>query len=896
MRCRLPSTACALAFVALLSPGVARAQSALLDEYIAAAQLARAGQAEASCARLGELALEHPTSIAVHRAWGSMAVPARRAAEVERALRERLRRSSNDWAAEVGLASLLRARGRRAEAWRLLTDAIEAGERDALLVPLLLDTAPGVEAALRFLGEEIERHPRDALLAALAIRVALATGRLPTARTTLDGALGRGLEHQELSFLDAVLSRAAGRERAACEGATLVGTIVGPELEVPELRVPRRVALARILLSCGRVEPARRVLAALGPVVSFPGDVALLPIARSAEAEFALARDDSLAALALLDETGGLDEQEETREAALAVKSAAYAQLGAIPREVRDAVLGPLPGGLALADRSVAMAALAADPAIPPARFATALDRLALRLEALGLVERAARARILAAWQRGEGDPSGARRELRLARTLVAGGPGELPIQTAAALVDARLARRAGDPAAALLVLEGISPGLAGVSGTLLAALRVEGAHAALQAGDAERARAESREGMLDVQEATRSGVRPAPEFEPLAGSADARAVELAGLLFRAALALDRPLPDAAGGFIHNLGRAARGWSLLDIPWPKEVLLVVPQIPRNACAVFAATGEGAPALAIDGEGRLAATTLGAAASSPPCAAAVAIYWAGPAPAPGGLTPGPGDRRLLLRWVSPIAPPVAPGPTEGRPTEPPASVGPGGERPLRARVESIGGASPSAGTGDGGAAGPGRTTLARRPVFGGAGLAPSRAPFSSGWLVPPGFLRTEGWIGPETLQGLGPPLGEGLAALGLRAVPGGGEPESGLWMLADAAMQAGWRWALLTRTPLTAEEYERLLARWPEWLENPYREVIRLAESSPATADKLTLWTAPGPGSARLRTTRSFGIALAISGAAAIAGALLWGLAASRRRARRTQPTGEGSEY
>ncbi len=887
MRCRPPSAARALAFAAaLLAPGAALAQSALLDDYIAAAQLARAGQVEASCKRLGELAARHPTSIAVHRAWGSMAVPARRAAEIERELRARLRLSRNDWAAGVGLASLLLARGRRAEAWRLLTDAVAGGERDALLVPLLLDAAPGGEVAMRFLGAEIERHPRDALLAALTVRVALAADRVAAARAALDGALGRGLEHQELSFLDAVLQRAAGRERAACEGAALVGTIVGPELEVPELRVPRRVALARILLSCGRIEPARRVLAALGPVVSFPDDLPLQPIARSAEAELALARDDSLAALALLDETPGLADDEEPREVALAVRCEAHAQLGEIPASVSDAALGPPPAGLALADRSAALAALAVASPIAPAHLASALDRLALGLEEVGFVERAARMRVLAAWQRSESDPAGARRELRLARALVEGGAGELPIQTAAALVEARLARRAGDPAAALQALEGISPGLAGVSGILLASLRAEAAHAALQAGDAERARVAAREGLLDVQEAARSGVRPAPEFAPLAGDPATRAVELAGLLFRAAIALERPLADAGGAFIYNLGRAARGWSLLEVPWPKEISLVLPYIPRNTCVIFAATGEGAPALAVDAEGHLAATTLGAATVADPCASAVAVYWAGPAPAPGGLTPAPGDRRLVLRWVSPLPLPVTGGPPNADSGGPPAAVGAGEMRPLRQRVEGIAGASPAREPGDGGAAAPGRTALARWPVFGGAGLAPSPAPFSAGWLVPPGFLRTDGWIGPETLQGLEPPLGEGLGIVGLRAVPGSGEPESGLWVLADAAMQAGWRWVLLSRSPLAAEEYDALVLRWDDWMENPYREALRLAQTSPATADKLTLWTAPGRRGERLRTTRSFGVALAVVGGVAILATLVAGVAAKRRRARR----------
>jgi hypothetical protein len=698
----------------------------------------------------------------------------------------------------------------------------------------------------------------------------------------LDAALGRGLEHQELALQHAILLRAAGREQAACDEATLVGSVVGPELEVPELRVPRRVALARILIACGRNEPARRVLAALGPAVSFPGDLPLRPLARSAEAEWALSREDPLGALALLDETPGLDEVPAVREYALAVRAGALALLGGTPSGLLDAARGALPDGLALADRSAALAAIAAGPAAKDAELLPALDRVATRLEEEGFAERAARVRTLTAWRLSDADPPGARRELRRAQALLVGREESTQLALAAALVEARMARRAGDPAAALRTLELSPVGTVGVPGALLAAARAEAARAALASDDPERARALAREGMLDVQEAARGGLRPADEALPLAGAPAERAVELAGLLFRAALGLGREPGAAAGAFVHNLGRAARSWSLLETPWPDDLAKLAPSIPRDGCAVFAALGEQAPALAVGAGGKFEISTPAAAFAAAPCASATAIYWAGPAPAPGGLSPAPADRRLLLRWISPM--PQGEGfpaslPDDG--DDPVPAIGPGPERPLRQLVESLAGSPASAGSASPpGVAGSG---MARWPVFAGAGLAPARAPLSAGWLVPPGYLRSPGWLGPESIQTLSPTRGPGLVALGLRAMPEAGAPESGLSVLADSALQAGWRWALLARAPLAPDEVEAIRTRLSAWSSNPYRESRRLAKSSPATADKLTLWTVPGRRSAREIAVRTFGRTLALLGLASIVSALAWAVALRRRR-------------
>jgi hypothetical protein len=885
------------AFALLLSatvPGRALAQSSLLDDYIAAAQLARGGQIETACDRLAELAAEHPASVAVHRAWGALSVPAGKAAAVEPLLRARATRGAGDWAARVGLAALLAGQGRRAEAWRALSRTVAAGERDPLIVPLLLQTAPSADAALRFLEAETAGHPRDALLAALAVRTALAADRVRDARRLLDEALGRGLEHQELALQHAILLRAAGREQAACEEATLAGSVVGPELEVPELRVPRRVALARILLACGRVEPARRVLAALGPIVSFPGEPPLRPLARAAEAEWALSREDPLGALALLDETPGLEETPAVREAALAVRARAFELLGTVSPGVDEAARGPLPEGLALADRSAALAALAAGAGAGDEALRPLLERLAERLEEQGFVERAVRVRTLAAWRLSGSDPPGARHELRLAQALLAGRPDPAQLALGAALVEARMARRDGDPAAALRILELSPRGVVGVPGALLAAARVEAAQAALAAGDPERARALAREGMLDVQEAARGGLRPAAEAEPVAGAPAVRAVELAGLLFRAALGLGREPAAAGGAFVHNLGRAARSWSLLEAPWPDDLARLAPWIPRDGCAVFAALGDGAPALAVAFGGAVEVTTPAAALASAPCAAARVIYWAGPAPAPGGLAPAPGDPRLLLRWISPE--PQGEGfpaslPDDGDDAAP--AIGPGPDRPRRQLVEALAGiAAPGPGAAAA-APGSGESAMARWPVFAGGGLAPAYAPLSGGWLVPPGFLRSTGWLGPESIQSLSPTRGPGLVALGLRALPAERVPESGLSVLADSALQAGWRWSLLARTPLDAAEVEAVRSRLAAWSANPYREARRLARDAPATATKLTLWTVPSRRSAREVAARTFGRILALLGAASILSALAWAFVLRRRRTVRGPVRGRG---
>jgi hypothetical protein len=175
-------------------------------------------------------------------------------------------------------------------------------------------------------------------------------------------------------------------------------------------------------------------------------------------------------------------------------------------------------------------------------------------------------------------------------------------------------------------------------------------------------------------------------------------------------------------------------------------------------------------------------------------------------------------------------------------------------------------------------------MVRWPVFVGAGLAPAHAPLSGGWLVPPGYLRSPGWLGPESIPTISPARGPGLIALGLRATPDGDAPESGLSVLADSALQAGWRWALLARTPLAADEAEGVRARLDAWSSNPYREARRLAKSNPATATKLTLWTVPGRRSAREIAARTFGRTLALLGAASIVSALIWAVVLRRRRA------------
>jgi hypothetical protein len=177
-----------------------------------------------------------------------------------------------------------------------------------------------------------------------------------------------------------------------------------------------------------------------------------------------------------------------------------------------------------------------------------------------------------------------------------------------------------------------------------------------------------------------------------------------------------------------------------------------------------------------------------------------------------------------------------------------SVGPGPERPWRSRVEALAGQPP----GSAGAFSSRFTAGVDWPVFEGAGLTCPAAPFSSGWLAPPGRLAPEGWMGPETIQALPPTPGAGLVALGLAAAPGQDAIEKGSRVLAEASLGAGWSWTLLSRRPLTRDERGQVESRLRSWAADPAREAQRLARKDPALAASLTLWIAPPPAPAVAR--------------------------------------------
>jgi len=292
--------------------------------------------------------------------------------------------------------------------------------------------------------------------------------------------------------------------------------------------------------------------------------------------------------------------------------------------------------------------------------------------------------------------------------------------------------------------------------------------------------------------------------------------VELAGLSFRALVASGRPTADAANDLLKNLARAARGWSQTERPWPADLRELAQFVRGDACLVIAAIGAGAPALAIDSEGVIGVATPDQAAATAPCAGRRRVLWAGPAAPPGGLAAATNGSRVFVRLLIPGPPVREPGgPYPKAPSL--TAVGAGPDRSLRRIVESLAPPAPRPGE-----------RLALRfdagrgwPVFHGAGIAPRGVPFAAGWLAPPGRLTPAGWIGP------------------------GADPlESGPRALAEAALNAGWRWALLSRRPLSAEERGRVQSKLASWAEDPLREAQRLARRDPALAEVLTLWMAP----------------------------------------------------
>ncbi|MBP7149345.1 MAG: hypothetical protein KBD01_17580 [Acidobacteria bacterium] len=860
---------------------VAHAAASPIDAYVAAVQLARAGSYEEAFVRLEPLALENRSSVPIQRGLALAAHRSGRADAARAAFEKRLRGDRRDTGAMVGLATLALEGAARTRAQQLLRRALESGERSPLLARLLLDSAVDRDGLVRWLGRESARHPRDPLLAAIEARVLFACGRVARARGQLEAAMQRGLVHPDVLALHASILRAAGREKDACEQAALAGTGLQSEAgEAPEIRVPRRLAIARVLAACGRAEPARRLVAAVGPLVNWPDDPPLRPQARVVEAEIQLARTDPLGALVLLEEAGDVAAAgAETSEAAAAVAAGAHALLGTAPA-------GPappgaaLPEGLALADRSIALAARVLGSGTAGTEELAEMDRVAQKLEHLGLATRAGRLLLLAADVRAASSASDARSTLR--RALAWAGPSAAPeIRAGAAVVRTHLASAVGEPRAVLREATPDALERAGWPAALRVVLRAAAARAALAAGDPDAALVTAREGLLEAQEADRAEYPVPPELAPLAAELSDRALELAGLAFRAATAAGKAPAEAQGALLRDLGRVTRGWALVGAGWPTSIGAFAGSLPPRSCLVVAASGRNAPALALGGEIAEVATAS-RALHSRSCESARTIFWAGPAAPGGGLFPGPGDERLLVRLVA-LGPPPLPGSAPPATTPGvPLPLGAGAARPLREIAERLAGPPPVAAD----AAPPGNPAESW-VVFGGAGLAPARAPLASGWLVPPGAYGSPGWLGAETLQLLSPVPGSGLVATGVRALPDGAGVEKGLWVLAQSGLQAGWRWALISRQPLSPEQSERLRARLKDWPADPLKQARRLARSDPGLAGALTLWTMHDAARARdgAMAPRIVGIS-----AAGIALGALAGGACVRRGRRACRPS------
>ncbi len=838
------------------------------DDYLRALQLLRQGDAPGAIAILERLAGATPASVPVHRDLARLVLASRDDAAVRdlrREMRRRLRRTSRDVGANVAMAILEQARGRKAAAHRHLLTALTAGCRDPLLVPLLLETSPSPDGLLAWMARRRAVIPGDSAFRALEARALLARGRLPAARDLLEEGLRRDPEHPDLLALRAELFRAEGRETRACEMAQVALGFLATRQDVPETRVPLRLVLARILAACGRPADAEAVLAGLGPLLSPPGTAPLDPLADLGRAEVALAAGDPLRALALVRflprDPGWIERYPgpgdgsyagllHPRPWARSVAARALVNLR-LPRGRRLLPPpGPGPTGLGLADREELLAArlAAGDAAVETVR----VEDLARALDRAGLDRRARRLRVLAAARRllpAPDEAPGDDPDLRLARQIAAFLPGP--------------------PGADLDELV-----LAPAHGLLRAAFRTGRATALAAAGRWDDVRRACREGLLDLEEATRTTRPLPPELVPLLEAWGSPSLVLPGLAARAALAAGMAPPRVAAGLFHDLGRAARGWSRIESPWPREPRDA--PVPPGACLVLATPpgpGEITVALATGHAPAVRAGTVDPL-TLPPCREARVVLWAGPAtPESRGLPGlGPAEGPLLVRLPHP-GDPALPDVARPRAPGPPRPVGADPACPLRALVEALAGAAATSAD-----AAPLREEQPAWLAFGGAGIAPPGAPASSGWLAPASLVEG-GWLSPESLRAH-PPGGPGLVAVGL-LVPSA-ETEPAAWLLAESALLSGRGWALLSRVPLSPGERAALLRGLGRAEGVAPLPVLReLAAKRPELAAKLELWTVASR--VRPRKTPPPAAAFVLAGLVAVAlgGGLL--LAFLRRR-------------
>ncbi len=806
--------------------------------YVEAIHLHNAGKPDAALEALEQLASEVPASIPVHRALALVALERgkEQTAAVKTKLWRRLRRTRRDVGASVGRAIILNAEGRKREAHTLLISALTCGARHPLLVALLAETSYDPAGFTKWLDARARALGRDSAFAALRVRYLLSQDQTQKAQALLKTSIARYPQDPDLLALHAEWLRADGRANLAARQAALAVGLLAGRHTVPELRVPRRLKLARALIAGGELGEARALLGALGPLASLEGDRAFEPVRHVVEAELALALHEPLRAIALLENAHALPP--DWQEAARSIRARARVSTGLGPAE-DTASETTLPRGMALADRSITLASRVRDQPGPEQR--EKVERLSDALFQAGLTHRAAHLSVLAVFLRGDSDP--ARQQLR---AILAHPVGEDPEQpsavmvTAASLIKAGWAARRGDHESVLEAARLSTSTRSASPGRLLATLRLLASRAAFYAGDFEETMDFVREGLLDLQEADMSPLATPVELIPVEEAFGDASTELPGIAFAAELAHGVSPARAGSNLLRNLSRATRSWSTLGTSWSGRLDEVLSLIGAKACLVLATPEALAPALAVRPGMDPATAPRAEILESEPCGNARTIYWLGPAAPPGGLSPAPGDERILLRLVAPT--PIS---RRGIPYDGELSireVGPGLDGPLRRSVESALERVESSPQGI-------SRAVARLdetwPVFHGTGIASSRSPLSSGWLVPES-MNSRGWLGPEDLSACTPTNGSGLVAVGLTTLPAPAtRAEKGAWLLAEEALASGHPWALLSRHPLSEALRLRLIDSLPDWREAPLEEVLRTIREDPELAEALTLWTTPG---------------------------------------------------
>ncbi len=847
--------------------------------YAAALRSHAAGHTEQALEELSALAQEVPASVPVHRALALVALECGedRATQWKTRLWRRLRRTRRDVGASVGRAVLLQAEGRRSQAHNLLLSALTSGARHPLLVPLLVETSPDRRGLAGWMAARARVLPRDSAFAALRVRYLFAIGQAREAGRLLESSLLVYPQDPDLLSLGADWARANGAEREAARLAALATGLLARTSEVPEVMVPRRLKLARALIAGARLDQARALLGALGPLVSINDPHAFEAGRLVVEGELALARDEPFRALALLRQARPLPPA--WSEAALSVESRAWASLELAPETLagpeKPAAMGP-----GLADRAVALASLLRTNAAAQHPSRETFARLAQRLEDAGLRVRAARLAILEAFLGGD---SPASRE-RLARALSvedgreARGPSAL-MTVASRVVLAGWAAGRREHSAVLEATSIAQGKRSGAPGDLLATLHLLAARAAFSLGRHRLASEMVREGLLDLQEADMSEVTTPPEFLVIQRAFGDPSTDLPGIAFAAALATGGNRSLAAAKLVRNLGRAARSWSTSGASWPDQLGEITRSIGEHACLVVATPEPLAPALALTMKRAPVTASRAEIVQTAPCRDATVVYWLGPAAPLGGLHPHSSDRQVLVRLVAPL--PLL---EKGMPTSEELTtreVGPGLDRPLRRAVQST---VPES---KGDSPGISRAVLRLEeswPVFHGAGVASSRTPLASGWLVPHG-LNARGWIGPQDIPGVTPANGAGLVAVGLKMIVTHPGAEKGAWLISEEALASGHPWVLLSRQPLTFRQRTRLIARLPYWRKDPLGEALRLCRGDRELAERLTLWASPGT---LPPPSKSEWLWFLLSGGAALLAAFTFVLWRFRRRSRRSR--------